>query len=355
MKSMNHKKNMITFFLLMIILSTIFPITITSYAKSQILSPFKQVKQGVNVLDVRCSNDMVLILKSETAMPFCVDISNVNTLIERGWAIMPSDMTVNQSLSADGSFSKIKNGSRDYHLVFLVSSASPQYENNLNVFAKYLKRGDSLLVEGYENSESEIAQKMQKIKLMQNPGVNVNAIRIYNGIDDLTNKVPNLPKGFSYIGYDYEQGTGFSPEFTVNETRSAQYFDQARNAVQQYNLRTGGNASLILMPPFGQLGKLQWDWGHAAKHTGIMSIQFQAFIKDSNFLNYVVDTIARVKQESVSTKVLVQVSLVPTRGTPQDVLHAITLLHHLPIDSFLVFYHPNQTSDLEQFLHIARS
>lgn len=352
MKPMYYKKNIIAFFLLGIMLSTIFPITIPSSAKSQILSPFKQVQQGVHVLDVICSDGMVLILKSETAMPFCVDESSVNTLLTRGWAIMPSEMTVTQSLNTNGNFSKVQNGPRDYHLVFLVSSANPQYENNLNVFAKYLQRGDSLLVEGYENSESEITQKIQKIKLMQNPGVNVDAIRIYNGIDDLTNKVPNLPKGFSYIGYDYEQGAGFSPEFTVDEARSALYFDQARHAVLQYNVRTGSNASLILMPPFGQLGKLQWDWGQAAKHTGIMSIQFQAFIKDSNFLNYVVDTIARVKQESVSTKVLVQVSLVPTRGTPQDTLHAITLLHHLPIDSFLVFYHPNQTSDLEQFLNI---
>ncbi len=352
MTSTHDKKNIIAFFLMGIMLSTIFPITIPSYAKSQILSPFKQVQQGVHVLDVRCSDGMVLILKSETVMPFCVDVSSVNTLIARGWAIMPSEMTVNQSLNTNGNFSKVKNGPRDYHLVFLVSSASPQYENNLNIFAKYLKRGDGLLVEGYENSEPEIAQKIQKIKLMQNPGVNVDAIRIYNGIDDLTNKVPNLPKGFSYIGYDYEQGAGFSPEFTVNKTKSVEYFDQARHAVLQYNLRTGSNASLILMPPFGQLGKLQWDWGQTAKHTDIMSIQFQAFIKDRNFLNYVVDAIAHAKQESVSTKVLVQVSLVPTRGTPQDVLQAITLLHRLPIDSFLVFYHPNQTSDLEQFLSI---
>jgi hypothetical protein len=351
-KVVHEKKDVIAFFLLGVMLSTIFPITILPHAKSQTLSPFKQVEQGMHVLGVKCTGGMTLILKAETAMPFCVDASSVNTLVARGWAIMTSDFTTQSLSNPNRNFSKASYGPRDYHMVFLVSSASPQYENNLAVFAKYLQRGDSLLVEGYENSEPEIEQKIQKIKSMMLPGVNVQAIRIYNNINDLTSKVPNLPRGFSYIGYDYEQGTSFSPEFTPNVTRSMAYFDQARHAVSQYNVRTGEDASLIIMPPFGQLGKSQWNWGLAGKHTDIMSIQFQAFIKDSNFLNYVVDTIAKVKQESAPTKILVQVSLVPARGTPQDNLQAIILLHRLPIDSFLVFYHPNQTSDLEQFLSI---
>lgn len=349
------RKNTIAFFLLGLVLSTIFQANIPlSHAESAIPSPLKQVARGSHVLDVKCANDMVLILKAETAMPFCVHKSSVAPLIARGWAIMTTDLTENLVLSnkSHGNFSKVAYTPRDYHLSFLVSSASPQYDNTLAVFAKYLKPGDSLLVEGYENSESAIKQKMQKIRSMVLPGVNVKPIRIYNSIGNLTNKVPDLAPGFSYIGYDYEQGTGFSPEFTTNVTKSVAYFDQARDAVFKYNLKTGGNASLILMPPFGQLGKSQWNWGLAGMHAGIISVQFQAFMKDDNFLNYVLDTIAQIKQESMSTKVMVQLSLVPTRGTPQDNLYAINMLHRLPINSFLVFYHPYQTSELEKFLSI---
>lgn len=349
------EKNTIAFFLLGIILSTIFQVTIPlSHAEPTISSPLKQVESGSHILDVQCANNMVLILKEETAMPFCVYKSSIAPLITRGWAIMTTDLTENQVLSnkSHGNFSKVVSSPRDYHLSFLVSSANPRYDDTLVVFAKYLKPGDSLLVEGYENSESAIKQKVQKIRSMVLPGVNVKAIRIYNNIGNLTNKVGNLPPGFSYIGYDYEQGIGFSPEFTTNVTKSVAYFDQARDAVSKYNLKTGGNASLIIMPPFGQLGKSQWNWGLASMHTDIISVQFQAFMKDDNFLNYVLDTIAHIKQESISTKVMVQLSLVPTRGTPQDNLYAINILHRLPINSFLVFYHPYQTSELEKFLSI---
>ncbi len=321
-----------------------------SYAEPEIASPLKQIKQGIHVLDVKCGNSMVLILKKDSAMPACVDKSNVYTLVTRGWAIMTSALTADQEIlnKSNANFSTAVPAS-DYHLLFFISSSSPQYEDNLHVFAKHLKRGDYLLVGGNESSSYEIEQKVQKIKSMVNQGVNVDAIRIYNKIDDLVNKVPKLPRGFDYIGYDYEEGSGFSPEFTTNATRSAIYFDQARHAVSQYDMITGSNATLIIMPPFGQLGKSQWNWGLAAKHADIMSIQFQAFMKDHDFLNYVLDTISQVKQDSMSTKVMVELSLVPKRGTPQDNLNAIYLLSPLPIDAFFVFYHPPQTSDLEQF------
>lgn len=355
MKVIRGKKNTIAFFLLGLVLSTIFQATIPlSHAESKISSPLKQVESGSHVLDIKCANNLVLILKADTAMPFCVHKSSITPLIARGWAIMVSDLTENRVLSNDshGNFSKVVPSPRDYHLSFLVSSASPQYDDTLVVFAKYLKPGDSLLVEGYENSESAIKQKIQKIRSMVLSGVNVKPIRIYNNIDDLANRVPDLPPGFSYIGYDYEQGTGFSPEFTTNVTRSMEYFDQAKDAVFKYNLKTNGNASLIIMPPFGQLGKSQWDWGLAGLHTDVISVQFQAFMQDDNFLNYVLDTIAKIKQESVSAKVMIQLSLVSSRGTPQDNLHAINMLHRLPINSFLVFYHPYQISELEKFLSI---
>ena len=323
-----------------------------SFAESILESPLKQIKK-VPVLDVKCANDFVLILKTSNLIPACVKQSSVSPLIIRGWAVMSYKQIENQQYNLtvpNGNIPKTIS-TRDNKLVFLISSASSQYDDNLHVFTKYLKNGDYLMVAGYENSTSEIEQKMQKIKSLVNPGVNVVAIRIYSKIEPLVNRVPNLPRGFDYIGYDYEEGDSFSPEFTTNETTSIKYFDEARSAISQYNLKTAGDAKLIIMPPYGQLRNAKWDWGMAAKHTDIISIQFQAFMKDDKFLNYVTNTVAQIKQESPSTKMFIQLSLVSDRGTPQDNLNAISMLYPLPIDGFLVFYHPSQTSDLVKFFN----
>src|ERR1700756_417785 len=109
-KVVHDKKNVIAFFLLGVMLSTIFPITILPYAKSQTLSPFKQVEQGMHVLGVKCTGGMTLILKAETAMPFCVDASSVNTLVARGWAIMTSDFTTQSLSNSNRNFSKASYG-----------------------------------------------------------------------------------------------------------------------------------------------------------------------------------------------------------------------------------------------------
>lgn len=323
------------------------------FAESVFESPLRQINK-VPVLDVKCANDFELILKTSNLMPACVKQSSVLPLIIRGWAVMSYEQIEHSkynSIELDGKISKMISNQGDYKLAFLISSASSQYNDNLSIFTKHLKNGDYLMVGGYENSTSEIKQKIQKIKSLANPGLNVVTIRIYSQIEQLVNRVPNLPPGFDYIGYDYEQGDGFSPEFTKNETTSIKYFDEAKSAIEKYNLKKSSNAKLIIMPPYGQLREAQWDWGVAAKHTDVIDMQFQAFMKDDKFLYYVINTIAQIKQESPSTKVFVQLSLVSTRGTPQDNLNAINMLYRLPIDGFLVFYHPSQTSELGQFFN----
>lgn len=335
------QNNLTAFLLAAVLVFSIVQMPI-SYAKSLPDSPLKQTQRGVLATDIKCADGLVLVFKASDLSPICVQQSSAQILITRGWAIENGN-TYSESNSTI---------LREYNLALLANSDSPQYNDTLATFVKSLKSGDYLMVEGYDGPTSVIEQKIHNLESLVSPGVNVGAIRIYNSIDQLTNMVPNLPKGFDYIGYDYEDGKSFSPEFTTNENTAIGYFDKAKSAVEQYNLKTGGDAKLIIMPPYGELREAGWDWGLAAKHTDIIDIQFQAFIKDAKFLNYVLNAISQIKKESPTTKVFVQLSLVPKRGTAQDNLNAIGALYKLPIDAFLMFYHPNQTSDLKQFFQI---
>jgi len=50
--------------------------------------PLQQLRNGVSAHDIKCANDMQLILKKEDGSPACVKPGDVTTLIERGWASM---------------------------------------------------------------------------------------------------------------------------------------------------------------------------------------------------------------------------------------------------------------------------
>jgi flagellum-specific peptidoglycan hydrolase FlgJ len=50
--------------------------------------PLQQLRNGVSVHEIKCANDMQLILKKEDGSPACVKPGDVTTLIERGWASM---------------------------------------------------------------------------------------------------------------------------------------------------------------------------------------------------------------------------------------------------------------------------
>jgi carboxymethylenebutenolidase len=51
------------------------------------LSPLKQLKQGTNPDNVKCTEGLQLVLKQSTGTPYCIKPSSVEKLIQRGWAI----------------------------------------------------------------------------------------------------------------------------------------------------------------------------------------------------------------------------------------------------------------------------
>lgn len=49
-------------------------------------SPLMQIKSGIAAKDVRCENNLQLIIKAEDGSPACVKPNTANILVERGWA-----------------------------------------------------------------------------------------------------------------------------------------------------------------------------------------------------------------------------------------------------------------------------
>jgi len=168
---------------------------------------------------------------------------------------------------------------------------------------------------------------------------------MYDKIVDLTKQVPNLPKGVSYVFYDYENGTKFSPEFTTNETKSIGYFDQAEKKVHQYNAKTAGSAKLLVAPSYGELKKANWDWGLAAKHIDAIDIQFGGYTKYPSLFLYAPQVVAQIRQESPNTPVFIQLSLLPRKSTPQITANDIYTLDGKGVNNFLPYY--NQTSSVQ--------
>src|SRR5439155_12359393 len=181
---------------------------------------------------------------------------------------------------------------------------------NLNEFAKNLKPGDILFVSGSPKSDpSTVIQQTLAAKAAVVPGVKVYSLKFYFTIADITANATKLPKGFDYIGYDYEKGIDYSPEFTTDETTSIGYFDLAQTAVKQYNVATGSNAKFMVTQPYGELQNENWDWGLSAKHMDTINMQMQGSIQDSNYQVLVTNMISQIRQGSPNTEAFVQVSI----------------------------------------------
>jgi len=61
-----------------------------SQTVEDLLSPLKQFKLGVEPLDVKCRDGLVLLLRSTTGTPACVTPSTSEKLVSYGWGILPS-------------------------------------------------------------------------------------------------------------------------------------------------------------------------------------------------------------------------------------------------------------------------
>ena len=61
-----------------------------SQTVEELLSPLKQFELGVEPLDVKCRDGLVLLLRSTTGTPACVTPSTSEKLVSYGWGILPT-------------------------------------------------------------------------------------------------------------------------------------------------------------------------------------------------------------------------------------------------------------------------
>ena len=303
----------------------------TPFVFASIDSPKKQMNRGVLAQDVKCQSDLVLIFKITDKTAACVRPSTANRLVQDGWGVFQ-----NETL-------------RSFHLAFLLNTRSPYYNENLQLLGKNLRDGDYLFV--IDSKETLPTNLVQQAKSMCSPGVHVNAVVLYSKLQKILDESAILPGKIDWIIYDYENGTGFSPEFTTNETASLAYFDEAQDAVKKYNTITESSAKLMITPPYLELEKGNWDWGVAAKHADAIDVQTQRLVKDMpTFRNIISNISEQIHEKSPETFSMIQFSLRPSVGTIQDSVNGIKNVKDAKIDAFLIFYDQySQNSQLEQF------
>lgn len=347
---MRHKCNSstITICVVLVTISAIIFLISSAAAEKQIESPRSQILQGILPQDVSCKKDMTLVIKINSKFAACVKPSTANILVEIGWGSKPQNIKTNSSHGLD-----IKNTTHGIHLAFFLNTRSSHYDKNLETLAKNLHDGDYLFIIVHSKLNL-IDQLVLQAKSACKPGVNVNSVLLYTKLSNLISEMPNMPPGIDWIIYDYENGSGFSPEFTVNETVALKYFDKALESVKQYNEKTKSHAKFMVTPPYGELKSGNWDWGVAAKHMDGIDIQTQRLVKNmSTFQVHIIQISNQLQEESPTTFSMIQFSLRPSVGTTQDVLTGIYSARDLGFDAFLVFYDQfSQNSQLEDFFKI---
>ena len=238
-----------------------------------------------------------------------------------------------------------------FNLIFWLQTGQTYYPTTLQILSSNLKSGDLVMVGGRNSNASTAIVETQKDKQLFKPGVKVKSFRVYYTIGNLTKYTPGLPAGYDYIEYNYEKGTPYSPEFTVNETQSIIYFDQANAAVNQYNANTGSHAKLIVTPPYPQMrwAVPPWDWALAAQHMNQIDVMMSGYALNPYLPIGASSVISQIRLGSPQTENEVQLSLEPSRHqSPQQVANAIYILQGVGVNNTLVFYNTWQNTELVQ-------
>jgi len=327
-----HPSNLgkITPFLIASVLAIILT---TPHVFADVDSPKKQMDRGVLARDVKCSSDLVLILKITDKTAACVRPDTAIRLVKDGWGVEIQNETLAISST---------------HLAFLLNTRSPYYDENLQSLAKNLRDGDYLFV--IDSKLVPPSNLVQQIKSVCSPGVHVNSAVLYSKLQKIQDEYSTLPGKIDWIIYDYENGTDFSPEFTTNETASLAYFDEVQTVVKKYNTVTESSAKLMVTPPYVELEKGNWDWGVAAKHMDAIDVQTQRLVKETTFSDIISNISEQIREKSPGTFSMIQFSLRPSVGTIQETVDSMKSLNDSKIDAFLVFYDQySQNSQLEQF------
>jgi hypothetical protein len=263
-----------------------------------------------------------------------------------------NEKTVTKNAVLQSNYPQTGLAQSDVHLAFLLNTRSPYYNDDLQLLAKNLRSGDYLFII-MDSNPSLANQLMQQAKSLCSDGVNVNTVLLYSKLQKIVDELPMEPKGMDWIVYDYESGSDFSPEFTINENSSLGYFDKAKEAVEKYNVNTASSAKFMVTPPYGELKKGNWNWGFAAQHMDGIDVQTQRLVKNmSTFKDQISNITDQIQELSSNKFFMIQFSLRPSVGTINDTLNGINNVKDLRINAFLIFYDQySKNSQLEKFFN----
>ena len=229
------------------------------------------------------------------------------------------------------------------HLVFLLpdSQHTPELVALLSV---HLRAGDTLMVRGASNEVDFVTRTATEARARVQPGVEVATSIWFPSIGELEQHVAELPHDIQWIAYDYERWDR-TPEFDPAEAASLAFFERAATAAHAHGFR-------FLLSPYYEGG---WRWSKLGEHVDAIDVQLQHLVRTPDRYVATARPLFRdLAEHAPHAWRVAQVSLVFTRGTPEDNVDAIRAAASDPdIAAFLVFFGDDQVSALRDFFSAA--
>src|SRR5579885_1495138 len=205
-------------------------LVIHSQASAQLEPPLKQFRHGTPISEIKCIENYQLILKKSIETPACVRPYTAVKLVERGLIV------ISQTMLQDNTKENVKTTPS----VFAIFYTAGSNHTNLELFEKYLRPGDYLLITTPLDQDYDFSQLLQDTAEAKNktvPGVNVISFAWYSKIEAIKLHSAYLPQGIDGIIYDYENGTLYSPEYTTNYEKVSSLFDSASKIAHNNRLK----------------------------------------------------------------------------------------------------------------------
>lgn len=297
---------------------------------------------GIPISEIKCIKGYQLVVKKSDNTPACVFPTTASILFQRDWAIsanITSESTINEKYTKPTSS------------IFAIFYTSGSNHANLELFEKYLRAGDYLFITTPLDQDSDFSQLVQDVTEAKNkvvPGVKVFSFAWYSKIDAIKLHSEYIPQGVDGIIYDYENGAGYSPEYTTDYNKTLSLFETASEIAHKNNLR------LMLTPVFGDtINSTEiehpWNWTEISRHTDFLVIQFQHYFKDHNSdsLKTRMGMIMEEINSTSGTPSFVELSLTAVGGTADEDLKAMQDLEHSGANRFLIFFESWNTNGLK--------
>ncbi len=183
----------------------------------------------------------------------------------------------------------------------------------------------------------------------------VEVIFNFDGIDELREWTPKLPKEIEWVSYDYEKWE-WTPEYGPSQEHTLRYFEEARRIVHKHKKR------LFLTPvPFfndyaigwALKGKYlsekmrAWDFASIAAVGEAFNAQFQYFYQDTDWLESTVRAMsADLQRKSPKTLFFVQLGPGP-KARPikgEDVKKAADTVCQVGADGVVLWFGPGASA-----------